>query len=218
MIGIIVALESEAKTFISLIKNRKDFSILGKKAYSGKVENKEIVLILSGVGKVNAALTTQYIIDNYSPEYILNFGTAGGTNNDVNILEYYLIEKSSQFDFDLSQLDNVPIGYIQDYDTTHFENYTLGIDLPKRNLATSDRFNDDPKDVVTIRNLSCSIRDMEGGAIGEVCTANKIKLVMVKGITDVYGSTKTTDQFLQNLSKVSQGFSDIIPKVISQLK
>ena len=218
MIGIIVALNSEAKSFLEIIENKQQISLIGKTAYVGKIANKDIVLIISGIGKVNAAISTQAIIDKYSPTHILNFGTAGGMNSSVNIKDYYIIDKCCQYDFDLSSLDPVPVGYIQDYDCVFFDCFTsFCSNLKTSRVASGDRFNDNPCDVQTINDMGCSLRDMEGGAIGQTCTANNVKLVMIKGVTDVYGSQTAQEQFYANLQSVSKNFDYIIKNIIECL-
>ncbi|MBE7087485.1 MAG: 5'-methylthioadenosine/S-adenosylhomocysteine nucleosidase [Clostridiales bacterium] len=218
MIGLVVALESEAKSFLESINIEKEFLLAGKKTFLAKVCDKDIALIISGIGKVNAAIATQVLIDTYSPEYVVNYGTAGGMNGSVQIMQYYLIEKCCQYDFDLSALDPVPVGYIQDYDTVFFNCDTKAINfLPISRVASGDRFNDNEFDIKTINDMPCSLRDMEGGAIGQVCTANNVKLIMIKGVTDVYGSGTAQEQFVKNLVAVSKGFSDIIKSVIKCL-
>lgn len=217
MVGIIVALEKEASSFLEKFQQKKELFACGKKLYLGKVCDKDVVLIISGVGKVNATLSTQYIIDMYNPRFLINFGTAGGMSNNVEILNYYLIKNCSQFDFDLSALDGVPVGYIQDYDCVLFETYDSGISMKTSNCASGDRFNDDPNDVSTILSMSCHVRDMECGAIAQVCKTNNKKLVVIKGITDVYGNKTAAEQFLENLKKVSNGFAEIIPNIIKNI-
>ena len=219
MIGIIVALKSEANALINEIEQLKEFKIADKPAYSGKIENKDVVLIISGIGKVSAGLSTQLLIDKYSPEYILNFGTCGGMNNSVKILSYYAVEKCCQFDFDLRELDGVPLGYIQEYDRAFFDTHTNGLDfLDKSVLATADRFTNDVNDINAINQIGASLRDMEGGAIAQVCTSNNVPAVMIKGISDVTGSGTAQEQFFKNLKTVGQGFPAVIKKVIKSVK
>ncbi len=218
MIAIIVALNSEANPFIEKIKNKKQSFISGKKVITGKVLDKEVVLCVCGIGKVNAALATQMLIDKFNPDYVFNFGSAGGTNASVKVREYYLIDGCAQYDFDLNYLDGVPVGYIQDYDTVIFPTFTQGLDfLPKGRVSSGDRFNDEQKDIDTINQMTCNVRDMEGGAIGQVCLANDKKLIMIKGISDVYGLQKSNEQFFQNLTAVCEGFYDVIVKIFRAL-
>lgn len=219
MIGIIVALNSEAKTFKDIIENKTAVQLADKKGFVGKIDGKDVALFISGIGKVNAALTAQAVIDAYSPDYVINFGTAGGMNSNVEIMKYYIIDKCCQYDFDVSELDDVPIGYIQDYDGVFFDCYTKKTDfLPHAKLASGDRFNNCQKDISTINSvIGCELRDMEGGAIGQVCMANNVKLVMIKGVSDVVGSGTAQEQFVKNLRAVSDGFAIVIKKTLKEL-
>ena len=218
MICIVVALKKEAESFILDNNLKKISDIIGKSLYCGKVNGKETVLAISGIGKVNAAVTTQVLIDKYNPDFIINFGSAGGINGCVKVKNYYLIDSSAQYDFDLSKLDDVPIGYIQDFNRVLFPNYTTNIDfLEKRNLATADKFSDSEEDRKIIASIPASICDMEGGAISETCLINNIPLICVKGITDVNDSGLGAEQFNENLKSVSSGFTEIINKIINLL-
>lgn len=218
MIGIVVALKSEANALIGQIEKLKEIKIADKPAYIGKFAGQKIVLIISGIGKVSAGLSTQLLIDKYSPDFILNFGTCGGMNNSVEILKYYAITKCCQFDFDLREIDNVPLGYIQEYKTAFFDTYTNGLDfLPKSILATADRFTNDVNDINSINELGASLRDMEGGAIAQVCTSNNLPIVMIKGISDVTGSGTAQEQFFKNLKAVGEGFPAVIESVIKAI-
>lgn len=218
MFGIVIALPSEAKKLLSLLDDRKEFMLADKKAYSGKLCGREAVIAISGIGKVSAALTTQKIIDTYNPDFILNFGTAGGMNSSIEILKYYAIEKCCQFDFDLRELDGVPLGYIQEYKTAYFPAETEKFSfLEKSVIASADRFTNDENDIKSINEIGCSIRDMEGGAIAQVCLSNNVPLYMIKGITDVYGNKTAQEQFYQNLKQVSDGFPDVILTAINKI-
>ena len=218
MIGIIIALNSESKALLSNVENLKSEKFLDKTCYTGLIDGKDVVIAISGIGKVNASLTTQHLIDKYSPSFILNFGTCGGMNNTVEILKYYAIEKCCQFDFDLRDLDGVPLGYIQDYDTAYFPANVSGLDfLPKTNLGTADRFICKVEDINAINDTGCSLGDMEGGAIAQVCLSNNTPLFMIKGVSDVYGNGTAKEQFFKNLQTVGQGFPAVIRTAINSI-
>ena len=141
MLAFVIALKSEAKPLLDNAKNIKETLICDKPAYLCNLYDKDCLICISGIGKVSSALATQAIIDKYNPKYIINVGTSGGTNDSVKILNYYLVDKCCQFDFDLREIDPVPLGYIQEYDTVFFPAYTEKLDcLPTTTLASSDRF------------------------------------------------------------------------------
>lgn len=218
MIGIVVALKKEAEKFLLTADNVKQIKLADKDAFLGKVDDIEFILIISGIGKVSSALSTQLLIDKYSPTSILNFGTTGGMNQSVQALNYYLVDKCCQYDFDLTELDDVPLGYIQDYDTVFFNTKTDKVDfLPIRSLASADKFTNKDTDIKTINDLGCSLCDMEGAAIAQVCTSNNVPLYIVKGISDVSGSETAPEQFMKNLQTVGENFPNVIIKVIKSI-
>lgn len=218
IISIVVALEKEAQPLVSKIDKKVESTLSGKKIFCGTIEGKNVCLIVSGIGKVSAAIATQAVIAKFNPSAIINFGTVGGVKNDVSAKKYYAIDKCCQYDFDLSDLDDVPIGYIQDYNCVFFNVNSNAIDfLEKRSLATSDRFTCKQRDVDTVLSLDCSVCDMEGAAIAQTCLSNNLPLYIIKGVTDVCGSGTNANQFNENLKAVSSGFTDVIIKLIKTL-
>lgn len=215
-VAIIVALEKEAKNFIEKNNLTKTASVASKIVYIGVIGGHNVILAVSGIGKVSAALCAQAIIDKYFPDVLINFGTVGGFGNEVSAKKYYAVDKCCQYDFDLSDLDDVSVGYIQDYDTAFFNAKTCDF-LEKRSLATSDKFTCKESDVNVVRSLGCSLCDMEGAAIAQVCASNDVPLHIVKGVTDVFGSGTNAEQFNENLKAVSDGFSDVIIKLLNSL-
>ncbi len=218
MFGIVVALKSECKYLIESLHDKKSIKLADKECYLCTINGHECVLAISGIGKVSAGLTTQLLIDKFNVDFILNFGTCGGMNNSIKILDYYAVENCCQFDFDLREIDNVPLGYIQEYDTAYFKCETIGLEfLNKSNLATADRFTNALSDINTINEIGCSLRDMEGGAIAQVCTSNNVRVYMIKGISDVHGNQTAQEQFYKNLSCVAQGFPAVINRAIYEI-
>ena len=217
MIGIIVALLTEANNVIEKTGAVERLAKNGKKLFFGTIENNNFVMIISGIGKVNAALSAQYLIDNYPIEFILNFGSCGGIADKTEILGYYAVDKCCQYDFDLSALDGVPVGYIQDYDTVYFYPKTDKLSFLKfKGLASSDRFTEKAADIDAVLKLDCPLFDMEGGAIAQVCVANGLPFYIFKGVTDVHGSGNNQDTFYKNLNTVCAGFYDVITQFLKR--
>lgn len=217
MLGLIVALKNEASPVIDIMENKKHLSIAQKVVYEGEISGKKVVLILSGIGKVSAGLSTQLLIDKYGVDKIINFGTVGGLSESVSIGNYYAVEKCCQYDFDLSDLDDVSVGYIQDYDCVYFSPSLVKGFLPSKNLATSDRFTCRENDIDTVKKLKCDIFDMEGSAIAQVSTSNSVPCYLIKGVVDVHGSETHKDQFIKNLSAVCSGFGSLIKEFITKI-
>jgi adenosylhomocysteine nucleosidase len=85
MVGIIIALNSEAKYLINKLENVRQTTITNKPAYIGKLCGKEVIIVVCGIGKVSSSIATQKVIDDFSPKYIINVGSSGGTNDTVKV-------------------------------------------------------------------------------------------------------------------------------------
>ena len=218
MIAILVAMEREASPLLQLLNDKTELNVANKKTYTGKLFGKDTVLAITGIGKVSAGLTTQAIIDRFDPEVILNYGSVGAVNNTLSIGEYCVINRCFQFDFDLREIDDVTLGYNQDYDRVFFDSEPINLQgLKHLCLGTSDKFTSNKTVIEEIIGMGCDVRDMEGAAIAQVCLSNAKRIVMIKGITDVYGLGTDGEQFYNNLVNVCKGFPAIIEKVYNLL-
>ena len=166
MIAAVIAMESEAEILLHNARIAAQKTICGKKTYEGEAYGKQFVLIVCGVGKVNAAIGATIALTLYSPEAILNFGVAGGLNEKTSLCAVYAIDKAVQFDFDLTQLNGGQIGTLDEYTENYLSFATHPLSLEKRALGSSDRFNDSRADYELLtKTLKADIRDMEGAAI-----------------------------------------------------
>lgn len=218
MIGIVIAMEKEAKHFIRVAEINKEILLAGKKAFEGKFAGKEFVLIISGIGKVNASISTQILIDKYNIEYIINIGGAGARSySNLKTGDLTIIKEAFQFDFDLSEIDNVEVGYMQDYDRiyypTDYQKYT-GSKLKIATCATGDRFTQKEEFTSIIKNLNGQVVEMECAAIAQTCLSNNTPLFILKVITDVEGEDRSIfEQYYENIHNVF----DRIPEAIQEL-
>lgn len=200
MIGCVIACDSEAEILLDQMEIENIQTIYGKTVHFGKAFGKDILLVVCGVGKVNAAAGACAAIAK-GADVILNFGVAGGLNERTEISEVYLIDKVVQYDFDCVQLNGKKIGTLNG-EEENFIPLTVPkeLDFPRRALGTGDRFNDSPVDhKLLTQELGCDIREMEAGAIAQVCKYAGLPFVSVKAISDVYGAGSTTEQFRKNL-------------------
>ena len=96
MICAIIAMQSEADILLEQMEITKTTSVSGKSVYIGKAFDKDVTLVICGIGKVNAAIGTQIAIDLFEATKILNFGVAGGLNDEIELCQVYQIEKAVQ--------------------------------------------------------------------------------------------------------------------------
>ncbi len=216
MIGAVIAMQSEADILLSEMEIKQTITICEKNIYLGKAYETEIALCVCGVGKVNAAIGAQILIDKFDVTALLNFGVAGGLNENTKLCQVYQIGAAVQFDFDLVQLNGTKIGTLNEYEENYLPVSTLNLPYPHKKLGSSDRFNDSKTDFELLtKELFADIRDMEGGAIAQVALKAKTPFYSIKAISDVAGQGSTTEQFLQNTSKALSNLKTELPNIFN---
>ena len=218
MIGVVIAMQSEADILLEDMKIHRALTVSGKKIHIGEAYGKEVAVCICGVGKVNAALGAQLLVSKFDVKSLLNFGVAGGLNAETELCKVYQIGAAVQFDFDLTQLNGTAIGTLDEYTENYLQLNRLNDVFPVKKLGTSDRFNDSPDDYKLLTaQLRADIRDMEGAAIVQAAYAAQLPVYSVKAISDVAGSGSTTEQFLINKDKALKNLKSALPTVFEQL-
>lgn len=196
-IGIIAAISEEVATIEKLMKDIQIKNIYELTFIEGKIHNKNIVLVQCGVGKVNAARTTQILIDNYELSCIINVGTAGGLKEDIEIGDVVIADKLVQHDFDITAGGHEK-GYISHLGKYFYSNKDLinktenvmeslneNFNTFIGTIATGDIFVQDVEVKNKIKEeFDPACTEMEGAAIAQVCTLDNIPFVVIRAISD----------------------------------
>lgn len=212
-IGIIFAMKEELNELLKILTLNKQYEIFDLTFYECNLNDKEIILVEAGIGKVNAARTTQILIDNMKVDYIFNIGVAGSTSPSVSVCDIVIGERLVQHDFDITPFDHEK-GYIPNVGT-YIESDEYLLKLAKDikvdskvhigNIASGDIF-------VTDKNMSNKIAnkfnalctEMEGASIAQVCYLSHVPFLVIRSISDsVNGENELTyDDFLLLSSKI----------------
>ena len=154
-----------------------------------------------GVGKVNAAFNTLKAIQKYSPDIVINFGTAGSL--DPNIKGLVEVSKFLQRDMDAS-----PLGF--EIGQTPFEN-DIEITFGRQGVTcgSGDKF------VTSTPRLQTDIVDMEAFAIAKVCKLESIDFRCFKFISD-NADNEAKNDWVENVSLGSKVFIETINKLENQ--
>lgn len=217
MYGIIVAMQEELEEIIKIMKDIEEKEIYGIYFIKGKIEDTKVVVVKSGVGKVNAARTTQILIDKLKVKKIINVGTAGALNPFLNIGDIVIAEKLVQHDFDITAFDHDK-GYITGVGEYIYSDYKLvkkiqnvankikdeTYNINTGVIATGDIFCTDiamKNKIYTKFNAECV--EMEGAAIAQVCYLDKIPFVVFRSISDTPNGNNAIvfDEFVELASK-----------------
>lgn len=228
MIGIIAAMQEEMNAIKNVMDNIKEIKIFGLEFYEGAIQNKKCILVKCGIGKVNAARTTQILIDKFDVEYIINVGSAGSINDDVNYGDIVIGKYVVQHDFDITAFGHEK-GYISSNLGIKLESDEIliksceeaieKIDKDKFNIivgtiATGDIFCTSPKMKEKIRqkfNADCV--EMEGAAIAQVCILDEKPFIIIRSISDSPNGKNEVD-FNEYLNMASSRCASFIKELM----
>ena len=84
-IGIIAAMEQEVNILVEKLKDKTVSTSANQTFYNGIINHTEVVLVQSGIGKVNATIATALLIEKYKADVVINTGSAGGIGKDLQI-------------------------------------------------------------------------------------------------------------------------------------
>lgn len=197
-IGIIGAMEIEVA---SLKERLQDVTVTRRASmefYAGVLEGKKVVVVRSGIGKVNAAVCTQILIDEFHAEVVINTGIAGSLNADINIGDIVLSTDLVHHDMDAAAF-GYPAGQIPQMEAFSFRSdealRKLAADACKAvnpdiqvfegRIASGDQFVADQgvKDFVA-KEFGAYAVEMEGAAIAQAAYLNQIPFLVIRAISD----------------------------------
>lgn len=216
-LGIIAAMQEEMNEIKKIMNNIQEKTIYELKFYEGTINNKNIVVVESGVGKVNAARTTQVLIDNYKIDAVINVGSAGSANQELQIGDIVIGKTLVQHDFDITAFGH-PKGYISNVGERikSDENLIKSMEQTIENLqnkefkikigtiASGDIFCTETKMKEKIRDkFNADAIEMEGAAIAQVCKLDNMPILVIRSISDSPNGNNniTFDQYLKTASK-----------------
>nr|WP_236838593.1 5'-methylthioadenosine/adenosylhomocysteine nucleosidase [Caldalkalibacillus salinus] len=199
-IGIIGAMDEEIALFLSHIRDVKEENKAGITYFFGTLHGHAIVLCKSGVGKVNASICTQQMIDLYSVDRIIFTGVAGGVDPQLDIGDIVVSTDCLQHDIDATALSALDIerGQIPFAETSIFQanEQLVGLALQsgqqftdvkvtKGRVLSGDQFIANAEDVQDLRHtFQGACVEMEGAAVGHVCHANDVPFVIIRSLSD----------------------------------
>ena len=111
MLGIIGAMEVEVEKLRAKMTETEMKTVAGMNFCKGKLEGKDVVIVRSGIGKVNAGICSQILVDLYQVDGIVNTGIAGSLRNEINIGDLVLSTVAVQHDVDAGGF-GYPVGEI----------------------------------------------------------------------------------------------------------
>ena len=195
-IGIIGAMSVEIDDLAASLEKPQMETISGIQFHIGRLCGRNVVLAVCGIGKVFAALCAQTMILRFGVSAVINTGVAGTLTDKLSVGDIAVASDVVQHDMDTSPLGD-PVGLISGLNVVHMQaDEALVRAISKAvsvcggryltgTVASGDVFVADPEKKAYIRDTFGAIAcEMEGAAIGQVCTVNGVPFAVIRAISD----------------------------------
>lgn len=194
--GIICAMPEEIKELAARLSDKQVETIGGKDYLQGKISNQEVVLVESGIGKVEAGITTEHLITDFHVDVVINSGSAGGIGEGLHVGDVVISSETAYHDVDARAFDYV-YGQLPGKQPRFKASEKWGLALEKAGektglnvkrglIVSGDQFiasQDAIKKILHYFPEALS-SEMEGAAVGQVATDHDVPYVVVRAMSD----------------------------------
>lgn len=207
MLGIIGAMDEEVAQIKEHMENVRVETRASMDFYQGTLHGHPVVVVRSGIGKVNAAICAQILADRYQVDAIINTGIAGSLNADINIGDIVLSTDTVEHDMDAVSF-GYPLGQIPRMDTLSFvadeklraaakrvcEQVNPEVRVFEGRVVSGDQFiSDKDKKQWLLENFAGYCTEMEGAAIAHTAYLNEIPFLVIRAISDKADDSASVD-------------------------
>ncbi len=207
MLGIIGAMDEEVAKIKKHMEQVEERTIASMNFLKGTVKGHPVVVVRSGIGKVNAAICTQILADVYGVDAVINTGIAGSLNADINIGDIVLSTDALEHDMDAVAF-GYPVGQIPRMDTLSFtadeklrkiaketcERVNTDVSVFEGRVVSGDQFiSDKAKKEWLVENFAGYCTEMEGAAIAHAAYLNGIPFLIIRAISDKADDSASVD-------------------------
>lgn len=197
-IGIIGAMELEVEELKAKMQVKRIVEKAGMKFFEGVLSNTDVVIVQSGIGKVNAGICVQILVDTFEITTVINTGVAGSLNNKANIGDIIISSESQEHDMDVTALGYEP-GIIPQMKESVFKADAkiaeLAVEVCKEvnpdinvltgKVVSGDQFissKEQKEKLINVFHGDCA--EMEGAAIAHAAYLNNIPYLVIRAISD----------------------------------
>lgn len=228
-IAVIGAMEQEVELLRNALTNTETQTIANSEYTTGTYEGKDVVLLKSGIGKVNAAMSTTILLHTFKPDVVINTGSAGGYDPALEVGAVVISDEVRHHDVDVTifgyemgQVPQMPPAFKSDEKlmdiaklaVTEVGEHQYGVGL----ICSGDSFMNDPVRVEKVREYFPQMKavEMEAAAVAQVCHQFGTPFVIIRALSDIAGkeSNISFDEFLPVAAKHS---TEIVLKAITKL-
>jgi adenosylhomocysteine nucleosidase len=229
-IAVIGAMEEEVRILREKLEQKRTETVAGCEFTIGALSDHEVILLKSGIGKVNAAMSTTILLERYRPEKVINTGSAGGFHHTLNVGDVVISTEVRHHDVDVTafnyeygQVPGLPAAFKADDALVALAERCMksgdDVQVVKGTIATGDSFMNDPQRVDFVRSKFNDLYavEMEAAAVAQVCYQYNVPFVIIRALSDIAGkeSNISFDQFLDQAALHSTNF---IVNMLQELK
>jgi adenosylhomocysteine nucleosidase len=228
-IAIIGAMEEEVALLRENITNPQTETIAGCEYTSGTMKGKEVILLRSGIGKVNAAMSTAVLLQHFKPDAIINTGSAGGFDPSLNVGDVVISTEVRHHDVDVTafgyeygQVPQLPAAFAADEKLKKAAVESVrelgDARVVSGLIATGDSFMNDPVRVEAIRNKFTGLQavEMEAAAIAQVAHQFDVPFVIIRSLSDIAGKESDVS-FEQYLEKAALHSAKMVMNIVDSI-
>ncbi len=230
-IAIIGAMDYEVSLLIDKMRAVETVELAGAVYHSGFLNGVAVVLAVSGIGKVNAALCAQQMIGHFGVSHVINSGIAGALKDHLNPLDVVVSTDLAYHDFDVTSSGGYKYGEIPRMAQSYFKADPKLVQLAER--AVRDNLSDcavycdrivsgdvfvasSAQKNFILKHFNAAATEMEGAAIGHTCHLNDVPFVVIRAISDRADGSADVD--FNSFAKLAASHSaTIVEWLIGQL-
>ncbi len=225
-IGIIVAMNKEFELVKNLLSDTHEKAMVGFTFCSGNLQEKEIILLKSGIGKVNAAIATTEMLQQFKPDCIINTGVAGGIDESLHVGDIVVGEETTYHDFFAGEINDhqAELGFpekIAAHKTLINRLKQVSIDnrISWGLICTGDQFITNKDELMKIKKKHPQglAVDMESNSIAQVCFYYQIPFVSFRIISDTPWVDNHSEQYLNFWQEAPQKTFALLEKLLKKL-
>jgi adenosylhomocysteine nucleosidase len=227
-IGIIAAMAQEVKTLVEQLDSVEKSEIANQTFYNGTIFGKEVTLVQSGIGKVNATLGAALLIQHFKVEAVINTGSAGGIGKGLSVGELvvstelaYNDADAQVFGYAFGQIPQMPERYIADNqlitqvkEAASETNWKVETGL----IVSGDSFisSDEMRQKILDFFPEALVTEMEGAAVAQTCYQFDVPFVVVRALSDT-ADEKASVSFDEFIDEAGKHSAQLVLRVIESM-
>lgn len=196
-IGIICAMEEELAPLKKIMFIKETRTKARMEFIEGTLEEKDVVMVISGIGKVNAAVCAQILADDYQVTHLINVGVAGGVKENIQPMDVVVAKALLQHDMDVTAF-GLKRGEIPRFESSLFQSdeklTALALEGSRKNedytthegiIVSGDQFISSKEKIEDLlETFDAAACEMEGAAIAQAADLNHIPFTVIRAISD----------------------------------